>query len=98
MNSCADSLIRPRRRPVNYRRQATSVLQDRAIVLGKDFLRCEAGEMDYAPEAIASSGKMMSFDGRSHAGIDPAEDHGKALGDDIKERKGHDVFHKSRES
>jgi hypothetical protein len=28
--------------------------------------------MDHAPEAIASSGKMMSYGGRSHSGIDPA--------------------------
>jgi hypothetical protein len=54
--------------------------------------------MDYTPEAIASSGKMMSCDGRSHAGIDPAEEHRKAFGDDVRERKGHDVFHKSGES
>jgi hypothetical protein len=59
------------------------VPQDRAVVLGKDFLRREAGEMDDSPEAIASSGKMMSYGGRSHSGIDPAEDHRKPSGDDI---------------
>src|ERR1700736_5969448 len=61
------------------RGQPTSVPQDRAVVLGKDFLRREAGEMDHAPEAIASSGKMMSYGGRSHSGIDPAVNGGDKL-------------------
>jgi hypothetical protein len=51
--------------------------------------------MDHTPEAIASCGKMMPCDGRSHSGIDPAEDHHKASGDDIWERIGHEVLHKS---
>src|SRR6202045_4237867 len=80
------------------RGQPTSVPQDRAVVLGKDFLRREAGEMDHAPEAIASSGKMMSYGGRSHSGIDPAEDHRKPSGDDIWERIGHGVPHKFSKS
>jgi hypothetical protein len=54
--------------------------------------------MDHAPEAIASSGKMMSYGGRSHSGIDPAEDHRKPSGDDIWERIGHGVPHKFSKS
>jgi hypothetical protein len=84
-------LLRPRRRPADYCRQATSVLEDRAIVLRQDFVRREAGEMDCAPEAIASSGKMMPCDGRGHSGIDPAEDDREAFGDDVGERINHDA-------
>jgi hypothetical protein len=65
------------------------VPQDRAVILGRDFLRREAGAMDGAPEAIASSGKMMPCGGRGHSGIDPAEDYGKLSGDDVWERVGH---------
>jgi hypothetical protein len=91
-------LIGPRCRPINHRRQATSVLQDRAVVLWKDFLGCEAGEMDYAPEAIAPSCKMVACGGRSHSGIDPTENHRKAFGDDVRERTGHDMPHKFSKS
>jgi len=89
-------LIGSRRRPINHRRQAASVLQDRTIVLRKYFLRCEAGEMDHAPEAIASSSKMMPNRGRRHSGIDPAEDHSEAFGDDVREGIDHDMIHRSR--
>jgi hypothetical protein len=41
---------------------------------------------------------MMSYGGRSHSGIDPAEDHRKPSGDDIWERIGHGVPHKFSKS
>src|SRR5271166_5334800 len=67
--------------------QPTSTPQDRAIVLGKDFLRREAGEMDHAPEAIASSGKVMSCGGRNHSGSDPDRKLGLSLGHGGLDRK-----------
>lgn len=67
------------------------MLQDRVVVLRKNFLRREAGQMDHAPEAIASSDKMMPRRGCVDSGIDPAEDHSQAASEDIRERIGHDV-------
>ena len=64
------------------------------VVLGKNFLRGEAGEMDHAPEAIASCGEMMPCEGRGHSRIYSAKDHRKLSGDDIWERIGHGVPHK----
>src|SRR5260221_6432875 len=66
------------------------MLQNRAVVPGKDFRRREAGQMDHAPKAIASSDKMMPCGGCGQSRIDPAEDHSKALREDIRQRISHD--------
>jgi len=57
-------LIRPGRRPFDHRGQATAMLQDRAVMLGPDLVRREPGQMNHAPEAIASGDKVMPRDGR----------------------------------
>ena len=84
-------LIRARRRPCDHRGQTTAVQQDRAVVFRAHFLRREARKMNDAPEAIPSSGEMMSRGGSSHAGIDPAKHHRKLSCDDIRECIDHGV-------
>jgi hypothetical protein len=64
------------------------------VILGRNFLRREAGQVDHAPEAITSSGKMMPGGGRHHAGIDPAKEHRKMSGDNVRERIGHEGLRK----
>jgi|UPI000489F9B5 hypothetical protein len=60
------------------------MLKQRAIVLRMDFLRREAGQMDHAPEAVGSSDEMVAGRSSGQGWIDPAEDHVKAFGEDIR--------------
>ena len=82
--------------PIDHSRQAIAVLQDRAILRGTDFLGCEAGEMDDAPEPIAAPGKMVPGGGGGHSRVDAAEDHRKLSGQDIRKCNTHDPLYENR--
>jgi len=65
--------IRSRGRARDGGGEATSVSKHRAVVFGTKQLRGKAGQMNDAPEAIASAREMMSRRGGEHARIDAAE-------------------------
>lgn len=68
------------------------VLEDVAIVFGPDLLRCKAGKMDNAPEAICSPDKMMSGGCCQHAGVDAAEQHRQMWSNDVGQRVSHNAL------
>ena len=84
--------ICPRRCALHHGGQAASIPENGAVVVRQNLFGGKPCAMDDSPEPIAAPGEMMSGCDRRHAGVDAAEQHVQAWGDDIREFVGHDTM------
>jgi hypothetical protein len=82
-------LICTRSRSRNERRQAVSKPQDRVVVRRQDLPGRKSCEINDPPEPVASPNEMMPCADGGNSRIDPAKNHRKIFGDDVREPIAH---------
>jgi hypothetical protein len=68
-------LVGTRRRPADDIRDAEPVIQQLALLRGRQLSRRETGHVEHRPEAVARPGEVMAGRPGHQAGVDPAEQH-----------------------
>src|SRR5207244_4508608 len=70
---------------VHHVGDAQAVPEELVLLIGPELARGEAGTVQRGPEPVAGAGEVVTGPGRVQAGVDAAEQHVQAGGDDVRD-------------